>query len=105
MANRDWIKRIVNTEGRMCPLLDRTCITHQCAFWITETLRDGADVDMQAGCLLGFQYVMGHEIVVESVRAQATADKMALQVRDAGLTVAKALIVAGGNHARQLEGS
>lgn len=104
MANRDWIARIVNTESRLCPLLDRRCLTHQCAFWITETLRDGADVEVQAGCLLAFQYVMGHEIVLESMRAQATADKMATQVRDAGMTVAQALVFGRSANARQLEG-
>ena len=95
MADRAWISRIVNTKGRPCPLAKRRCPGHEagCAFWVRETLTDAATrgTDTQDGCLLAWQYVMGHEVVVECVRTQAGLDKTATVLREAGTDVRMAL--------------
>ncbi len=83
MADRGWIKRVVNTAGRKCPILGAKCPGTQrgCAFWVQEVLQDGrGSADVQGGCLFSWQYILQHETMVETQRGQAGVDKMATQI-------------------------
>lgn len=87
LANLDRLKRLVETAGRPCPMrLGDRCPGERsgCAFWITETIESGAQHEIVEGCMFMFQYLMGHEQVLESVRTQAT-------LQQAGETVRKAV--------------
>lgn len=87
MASLNWIKKIVTTTGRPCPMrLGAKCPGERsgCAFWIAEECASGAERDTVEGCLFAFQYVMGHENLVEMTRTQAT-------LQQAGNTIVGAL--------------
>ena len=100
---------MVETAGRPCPLMRMKCpgSRQKCAFWIDEVLKNtanGAD-DLVSGCLVAFQYVIGHEIVLESVRAQAGMDKAATAAVESGRVVARTLVqLAMEGRPRMLQG-
>ena len=96
MADLKWIQRVVDTAGRPCPLMKMKCpgTRQKCAFWVDEVLKNaatGAD-DLQSGCLMAWQYVIGHEIMLESVRTQAGMDKVATAAVESGAVVARTLV-------------
>lgn len=95
MADKGWIAKIVNTEGRPCPLNVMTpCpgTRKGCAFWLDEVLRDAAgSAEPQSGCLHAFQYVMHHEVVLEHTRTQAAISQHTSHVNKAAGALAKVL--------------
>lgn len=98
MAGINWIKKTVTTVGRPCPMrLGERCPGERsgCAFWISEECSSGTERETIEGCLFAFQYVMGHEHVVEMTRTQAT-------LQQAGNIVAVA--VNGAREKRSLNG-
>ena len=102
MADKDWIVRIVNTEGRPCPLFHEPCpgTRRGCAFWIPEVIRNAVgDSDVVEGCLMAWSYVMHQESLLGSLALQANFDKAAASVRlgaeQISRTVAAAALVAG----------
>jgi len=98
MADKFWIARIVNTEGCECPLRARMCPgqrkgKHGCAFWVDEVVRNDTGLsEPLSGCLFAFQYVMGHEIVLESVRSQATVQQASQRLVESGRTIAQGVV-------------
>ena len=87
MADFDWIKKTVNTEGRPCPhRLGERCPGERsgCAFWIDEVLESAGQHRTLSGCLHAFAYIMNHEVVLESVRTQAAINQAATSTKRAG---------------------
>lgn len=87
MANLEAVKRTVNTANRPCPLrLAERCPGERsgCAFWLAETFTSEGRTEVVEGCMFAFQYVMSHEIALESVRMQASLDKTSTTMRDTG---------------------
>ena len=79
MSNREWLRRTVETKGRPCPLrLGDPCpgTRDGCAFWLDEVISFGPETDLQAGCLITFQYVQQHNSVLEATRQNAGLDKV-----------------------------
>lgn len=85
VMNKSWMTRIVNTAGRPCPLMQKKCPGSEkgCSFWIVEQITDGIAEDIQAGCLLAFEYVIANATRLESVRTQATMDKVSNSITNA----------------------
>ena len=102
MADLEWLTNTVNTKGRPCPLQHVPCPgTHDgCAFWLEFSVHNAKQESaIRRGCLYAWQYVMANEVVVETVRTQATLDKAATELRAAtasarGFFEAAALIAA-----------
>lgn len=91
MGNRAWLAKVVDTSGRPCPLRDGIpCpgTRKECAFWLDEVIQhvgtDGTQHELQGGCVVLYQYMLSHEIVLESVRAQAAMNVAAGEVQKAG---------------------
>lgn len=97
MSNRDWISRLVNTEGRPCPLMHKKCPGTEkgCAFWVIETIECGTQRDILSGCLHAWQYVTAQGIQLESIRVQAGIDKMANEARNIAVSITKAVELQG----------
>ena len=84
MANVDWIAQTVNTKGRPCPvrLADPCPGTRDgCAWWVEEIVTNEAGKTRAiSGCLMAWQYVMGHEVTNECKRTQAALGQAATAV-------------------------
>lgn len=97
MADWDWTKRTVDTAGRPCPhRLGERCPGERsgCAFWIDEVLESAGQHRTLSGCLFAFNYVMNHQVVLESVRTQASINQAATSTKRAG----DALVAAVATH-------
>jgi hypothetical protein len=88
MANLDWLTETVNTKGRPCPMMKKKCpgSRERCAFWLEFSVQNASgESTIRRGCLFAWQYVMANEVVVETVRTQATVDKAATELRGASV--------------------
>ena len=83
MAAKDWIERTVDTTGRPCPLRQIPCpgTRKECAFWLDEILAQGATTALQGGCAVLYQYTLLHEVVLESVRTQASINTATTEIQ------------------------
>lgn len=96
--DQQWITNVVSTKGRPCPyrLADPCPGTRDgCAFWIHEILTNSeGKAAAQEGCLIGFQYVMTHGVMLEQIRASASADKVANVVARVGVGLQRSMLEA-----------
>jgi hypothetical protein len=68
----------------MCPLLGKDCVEHRCKFWIHEEWVNTQTGERRVGfeCLFVLHYQLARQAVVETIRCQASSDKVATVVHE-----------------------
>ena len=83
----------------LCPFLKRKCVAEKCALWMRHEQTDGASTRVVEACAFVLQTLLNAQGVMESIRAQASTDKVATQVNQ-GFT---GLLALAGRRARAID--
>ena len=66
-------------QQKLCPFMERACCGNECSLWMQYDRADGVQFQ---GCTFVIGPILQQQLITESMRVQASSDKVATAVAD-----------------------